>query len=514
MRSGSVSKRPTLGRLTAATDGSASPGEGTPWQTPAAFLGKYRRQVGQESREEKLLPAQAEDTKWPTPRAISGGAESAESAERKKALGRTEAGGGDLQAAAQNWPTPNVPNGGRISADSVGPTGMTPDGRKRQVSIETAVANWPTPKARDYRDGAGESAAGRESPDPNCVAERFPSGPLDLTRWADGPSCFLADPIWLPQSPTSPETSGRGVSSLQRNWPTPYGMCGSGEGQKYGSGGEFAKAIISWPTPAATDSMGARNLTCKRPEGTKHHNGITLTDTIQPTKEQSSATKARLNPRFVEWLMGAPIGWTDFGPVEMGSWRRRALSLCASYSTGLGLSFPYEMEADVAIKHHPDPAVQAVIDSTRGHVVFDPLYMLPEKTAAAAYETLRATLGWAKRTSGRDIPQHLIDFMCWVRDHFGPDEARAAAMEKHRGKDSAMVGPDEMVIRTKSWVEDDATPGTDGHVGLGDALGKLGIDRTKKPLLVEDQGDCKRAVYGLEVIAGALGQSEIRIVHR
>lgn len=492
------------------------------WQTPAAFLGKYRRQVGQESREEKLLPAQAEDTKWPTPRAISGGAESAESAERKKALGRTEAGGGDLQAAAQNWPTPNVPNGGRISADSVGPTGMTPDGRKRQVSIETAVANWPTPiagdahlssskeasdrrlaegkktlsrvvegaswptpKARDYRDGAGESAAGRESPDLNCVAERFPSGPLDLTRWADGPSCFLADPIWLPQSPTSPETSGRGASSLQ-----------------------------AWPTPAATDSMGARNLTCKRPEGTKHHNGITLTDTIQPTKEQSSATKARLNPRFVEWLMGAPIGWTDFGPVEMGSWRRRALSLCASYSIGLGLSFPYEMETDVAIKHHPDPAVQAVIDSTRGHVVFDPLYMLPEKTAAAAYETLRATLGWAKRTSGRDIPQHLIDFMCWVRDHFGPDEARAAAMEKHRGKDSAMVGPDEMVIRTKSWVEDDATPGTEGHVGLGDALGKLGIDRTKKPLLVEDQGDCKRAVYGLEVIAGALGQSEIRIVHR
>ena len=40
---------------------------------------------------------------WPTPRAMTGGAESAE---RKKELGRTASGGGDLQSAARNWPTP------------------------------------------------------------------------------------------------------------------------------------------------------------------------------------------------------------------------------------------------------------------------------------------------------------------------------------------------------------------------------------------------------------------------
>lgn len=39
---------------------------------------------------------------WPTPRTITGGAESAE---RKKELGRTQSGGGDLQSAALNWPT-------------------------------------------------------------------------------------------------------------------------------------------------------------------------------------------------------------------------------------------------------------------------------------------------------------------------------------------------------------------------------------------------------------------------
>jgi hypothetical protein len=75
------------------------------WQTPAVFQGKYRRQVGQTERAEELLPAQAETAtgsavgrlpgqtalgiyarEWPTPRTITGGAESAE---RKQELGRT-----------------------------------------------------------------------------------------------------------------------------------------------------------------------------------------------------------------------------------------------------------------------------------------------------------------------------------------------------------------------------------------------------------------------------------------
>lgn len=31
----------------------------------------------------------------------------------------------------------------------------------------------------------------------------------------------------------------------------------------------------------------------------------------------------QLNPRFVEWLMGWPIGWTDCGRVETGSCRKQ-----------------------------------------------------------------------------------------------------------------------------------------------------------------------------------------------
>ena len=30
----------------------------------------------------------------------------------------------------------------------------------------------------------------------------------------------------------------------------------------------------------------------------------------------------RLNPRFVEWLMGIPIGWLSLEPLGMGSYRQ------------------------------------------------------------------------------------------------------------------------------------------------------------------------------------------------
>jgi hypothetical protein len=47
---------------------------------------------------------------------------------------------------------------------------------------------------------------------------------------------------------------------------------------------------------------------------------------IKPHGSESSpsgpTSRRRLNPRFVEWLMGFPIGWTDFAPLETLSFRQ------------------------------------------------------------------------------------------------------------------------------------------------------------------------------------------------
>jgi hypothetical protein len=87
---------------------------------------------------------------WPTPRTPTGGAESAE---RKKELGRTDSGGGDLQAAALvcGWATPS-------SRDWKDTPGMAthatnPDGSERvrldQLPRQANLAGWPTATATD-----------------------------------------------------------------------------------------------------------------------------------------------------------------------------------------------------------------------------------------------------------------------------------------------------------------------------------------------------------------------------
>ena len=70
----------------------------------------------------------------------------------------------------------------------------------------------------------------------------------------------------------------------------------------------------AWPTPTAGDakSSGSRNLA-----GSKAHAGVSLTDTVKTgtsTVPRGTSTRpTALNPAWVEWLMGFPIGWTDLG---------------------------------------------------------------------------------------------------------------------------------------------------------------------------------------------------------
>jgi hypothetical protein len=98
------------------------------------------------------------------------------------------------------------------------------------------------------------------------------------------------------------------------------------------------------PTPTAADSVGSRNRTSSRPPDSKHHDGITLTDAVWmgmlPTPRSTDGEKGgpnqrgskgdmalpmavlhidqtgsagpmRLNPSFVEAMMGYPPGWTE-----------------------------------------------------------------------------------------------------------------------------------------------------------------------------------------------------------
>lgn len=75
------------------------------------------------------------------------------------------------------------------------------------------------------------------------------------------------------------------------------------------------------PTPTAGDAK-ASGSRCA--EGSSAHAGTSLTDaTVRQTNRGGVQARGHLSPRFVEWMMGLPVGWTNVAcdPLEMPLFR-------------------------------------------------------------------------------------------------------------------------------------------------------------------------------------------------
>jgi hypothetical protein len=107
-------------------------------------------------------------------------------------------------------------------------------------------------------------------------------------------------------------------------WPTPFGLSANqGQGE-----GEFGKAVRNWPSPQAADAnrFGADYARATRPGAGGDDLQTAVAKAMFPTPdanchkagERGTGTGGggQLNPTWVEWLMGWPIGWTDLEPLE------------------------------------------------------------------------------------------------------------------------------------------------------------------------------------------------------
>ena len=141
-----------------------------------------------------------------------------------------------------------------------------------------------------------------------------------------------------PREPLAHRIAGSGCSS-SGGWPTPRSSpnenrttkVAPSHGKTHGStlAGE---ACEFWLTPTTRDHkdgacadadvptnalLGRAACRCSLPAPPPAGSGGGYSQTIQ-------TSRLRLNPLFVEWAMGWPLGWTDFVPVETASWLSRA----------------------------------------------------------------------------------------------------------------------------------------------------------------------------------------------
>ncbi len=187
---------------------------------------------------------------------------------------------------SSSWPTPNTPSGGPNSESTATHTGG--------MDLEGAVALWPTPDA-GVRTGFNRSES-----------EGATNRPL--------------------------------LAEAAKMWPTPRAEDSEATGAHRGTPDTLNAAAGLWATPAARATKGA----CS-PGALTRRDGKSRMDLLdnqavyfQPFRpaettadagvRSSASTPAlprRLNPDFVEWLMGWPIGWTVPGsPLPATEWSR------------------------------------------------------------------------------------------------------------------------------------------------------------------------------------------------
>ena len=172
----------------------------------------------------------------------------------------------DQVSNMENWPTPNAWDAkrGPMSKELM-ETG------KHQISLVTAVRHnpqiekLPTPTASDYKD----QPTSKSWKEKGAVNYKL-SNPEIRAKWAEKPF----------PTPLASDWKGRGPNSKQQG----------------------LSEMVKWGTPKAQDSRHALSDRGKGNLGEQVsgiHNG------------------GKLNPPWVEWLMGWPIGWTDLKPLVM-----------------------------------------------------------------------------------------------------------------------------------------------------------------------------------------------------
>lgn len=205
-----------------------------------------------------------------------------------------------LTGAAYLWPTPNVPNGGRTSNTS----SKRDDGSKRQIDLGAMANLWRTPDTpgaggpRNRQDSIGE---GHQV----TIAEQ-------AEHWqTPGTDSF--------RSRGGDRKDEMGLDQEARNWITPNARdwkseTGS-ENNSYDKTPNLSRQVYGWWTPHGTREHDTDNSDSTYLARQVASIFASLPAPPIPDGPQSSesdpTSRRRLNPRFVEWLMGFPIGWTE-----------------------------------------------------------------------------------------------------------------------------------------------------------------------------------------------------------
>ena len=138
-------------------------------------------------------------------------------------------------------------------------------------------------------------------PTPNCSNDR-------------SPCLHDAKKAWVGEPRENGDKVQARLQDAAAFWPTPR----ASDGDRGGRGdlvqavrGNENKHFKLWPTPKANDAEKRGNFDVNNPR-----NGLAA------AARQENPTGGKLNPAWVEWLMGWPISWTESAPLETAKFQQ------------------------------------------------------------------------------------------------------------------------------------------------------------------------------------------------
>lgn len=147
----------------------------------------------------------------------------------------------------------------------------------------------------------------------NGIAYRLPP----LVRRISGTECSSSDIFPTPYGLSANQGQGDGEfgKAIRRSvkLPAPDANCLKAGNRGGGTGGGLQLSnttAMRFPTPRAEDSQCA---------GGHRGKDDTLYGAICKPADKATDTPGQLNPTWVEWLMGFPLGWTDCDASETPS---------------------------------------------------------------------------------------------------------------------------------------------------------------------------------------------------
>tara|TARA_X000001382_G_scaffold36524_1_gene24138 strand:- start:914 stop:1453 length:540 start_codon:yes stop_codon:yes gene_type:complete len=158
--------------------------------------------------------------------------------------------------------------------------------KSAQRTNASECSSWPTVKARDWKDTLG------------CKLDAVnPDGTHRNRR--DRLVGAIAAELFGPPDQENPNTNGKS----QESWATPQAQNFTTRGnERKGELGLLGQVKEQWPTPIQTD---CKNVPYQMSKGRKI------------TRLMGKAN-GKLNPNWVEQLMGLPVGWTQLPTAWIG----------------------------------------------------------------------------------------------------------------------------------------------------------------------------------------------------